>query len=90
MPDSADGSSDSEDDPLSGELGPTEASKFDDRANSWSFRSEMRLDLSGAGFDPSARIDLAKQVVTSSLRHEHHHRDIHMATMFSAEEILKN
>ena len=90
MPDSADGSSDSEDDPLSGALGPTKASKLGDRANSWSFRSEMLLDLSGAGFDPSAGFNSANQVVTSSLRHEHHHRNLHMVTMFSAEEILKN
>ena len=73
MPDSTDGSFDSEDDPLSGELGPTKASKLGDRANSWSFRSEMLLDLSGAGFDPSAVIDLAKQVITGSLPHEHCH-----------------
>ena len=52
MPDSADGSSYSKDDLLSGELGHTKASKLDARANSWSFRSEMRLDLAGAGFDP--------------------------------------
>jgi hypothetical protein len=90
MPDSADGSSNSEDDQLSVVLGPTEASKLGDRANSWSFRSEMRLDLSGVGFDPSARIDLAKQVVTSFLCHEHYHRNLHMVTMFLAEEILKN
>jgi hypothetical protein len=33
----------------------------------------MLLDLSGAGFDPSACIDLAKQVITGSLPHEHCH-----------------
>ena len=63
MPDSTDGSSDSEDKLLSGELGHTKASKLDARANSWSFQAEIRLNLSDAGSDPSARIDLAKPVL---------------------------
>jgi hypothetical protein len=50
----------------------------------------MRLDLSGAGFDPWARIDMAKQVITGSLPHEHRHRILHMVAMFSAEEIHRN
>jgi hypothetical protein len=70
MPDSTDGSSDSEDDPQSVELGQTKVSMLDDRADSWLFQAEMWLDLSGAGFDPSALIDLAKQVTTSYLCHQ--------------------
>ena len=90
MPGSTDGSSDSEDLPPSGELGHTEASKLDDRAYSWSFQAEIRLELSAAVFDKSARIDLAKQVITSSLRHEHRHQILHMIAMFSAEDIQRN
>jgi hypothetical protein len=45
----------------------------------------MRLDLSSAGSNPSACIDLAKQVITASLRNEHHNHIIHMVAMFSAE-----
>jgi hypothetical protein len=37
-----------------------------------------------------ARIDLAKQVIMVSLRHEHRHHILHMVAMFSAEEILTN
>ena len=90
MPDSADGSSNSEDVPLSGELGHTETSNFDDRAYSWSFQAEIWLDLSDAGSDPSARIDLAKQTITASLRHEHRHRILHLVAMYSDEEIQRN
>ena len=90
MPDSTDGSSDSEDDLLSGELGHTEASKARARAHSWSFQAEIRLDLTDAGSDPSARIDLAKQTITASLRHEHRHRILHLVAMYSDEEIQRN
>jgi hypothetical protein len=92
MPDSKDGSSDSEDDPLSGEslLGHTKASKTRARAYSWSFQAEIRLDLSDAGSDPSAHIDLAKQAITASLRHEHHHHIPHLVAMLSVEEIQRN
>jgi hypothetical protein len=85
MPGSTDGSSDSDDAPPSGELGHTEASKTQTRVKSWSFQAEMRLDLSSAGSNPSACIDLAKQVITASLRNEHHNHILHMVAMFSAE-----
>jgi hypothetical protein len=76
-----DGSSNSEDLLPSGELGRTEVGELDDRVNSWSFQAEIRLDLSGAGSNPSALIDLVKQVITESLCYKHHHpcHNLHMS-----------
>ncbi len=91
MPDSTDGSSHSEDAQPIGELGHTKTNnEVRARAYSWSFQAEIRLELSAAVFDKSARIDLAKQVITSSLRHEHRHQILHMVAMFSAEDIQRN
>jgi hypothetical protein len=49
------------------------------------------VDLSGAGSNrsESARIDLAKQAISASLRRERRHRNLHLVSMFSgkSEEI---
>jgi hypothetical protein len=77
MPGSTDGSSNSDDDQQSRELGHTEASKLDGSANSWSFQAEIRLDLSGAGSNHGHTSILAK-VIKASL---HHQQAIEISTL---------
>ena len=88
--DSTDASSDSGDSLRSAESVDAEASKADVRAYSWSFSAEVRLDLSAAASNPSARIELAKQMIAASLRREHPHQILHMVALFSADEIRRN
>ena len=85
-----DASSDSGDSLRSADSVDAEASKADVRAYSWSFSAAVRLDLSAAASNPSARIELAKQMVTASLRREHRHHILHMVAQFSADEIRRN
>ena len=87
--DSTDASSDSGDSLRSADSVNAEASNADVRAYSWKFSADIRLDLSAAACDPSARIELAKQMIAASLRREHPHQILHMVALFSADELRR-